>query len=79
MNCDALIYFTLDSSTWTTVVSSEGLNSKMKPYLNLQSHSLALIWHDLSPLKSRNFKIQAQENNEVWLFEEITNVSAPSE
>ena len=38
-----------------------------------------LIWHDLSPFKSENFKIQAQENNEVQLFEEMTNVSASSE
>ena len=39
----------------------------------------ALISHDLSPLKYDKFKIQAQENNEVCLFEEMTNVSAPSE
>ena len=39
----------------------------------------ALIWHDLSPLKFYKFKIQAQENNEVRLFEEMTNASAPSE
>ena len=39
----------------------------------------ALIWHDLSPLKFYKFKIQAQENYEVRLFEETTNASAPSE
>ena len=39
----------------------------------------ALIWHDVSPLKYHKFKIQAQENNEVRLFEEMTNASAPSE
>ena len=33
------------------------------------------MWHDLSPLKSHNFKIQAQENNKVGLFEEMTNAS----
>ena len=39
----------------------------------------ALIWHDLSPLKYHIFKIQAQENNKVCLFEEMTNVSGPFE
>jgi hypothetical protein len=30
-------------------------------------------------LKYHKFKIQAQENNEVCLFEEMTNSSTPSE
>ena len=59
--------------------SSQGSNSKMEHYLNPSEPLLALIWHDLSPLKSHNFKIQAQENNEVCLFEEMTNSSMPSE
>ena len=37
------------------------------------------MWHDLSPLKSQNFKIQAQENNKVCMFEEMANVSVSSE
>ena len=32
----------------------------------------ALIWHDLSHLKYPEFKILAQENNKVHLFEEMT-------
>jgi hypothetical protein len=39
----------------------------------------ALLWQDLSHLKSPNFKIQAQENNKVRLFEEMTNSSVTSE
>jgi hypothetical protein len=35
--------------------------------------------HDLSHLQYLEFKIQAQENNKVCLFEEMTNVSIPSE
>ena len=31
--------------------------------------------HDLSPVKSQNFKIQAQENTKGFLFEEMTNAS----
>ena len=34
----------------------------------------ALMWHDLSPLKSQNFKIQAQQNNKVCMFQEMANV-----
>ena len=39
----------------------------------------ALTWHDMSPLKSYNFKIQAQDDNKVGLFEEMSNASVPSE
>jgi hypothetical protein len=39
----------------------------------------ALMWHDLSPSKYHKFKIQAQENNKVRLFEKMTNESVPSE
>ena len=39
----------------------------------------ALIWHYLSPSKHLEFKIQAQENIKVRLFEEMTNASVPSE
>ena len=34
--------------------SSEGSNSKMEPYLSLQSLQ-ALVWHDLSPLRYQSF------------------------
>ena len=57
--------------SWSSFVGS---NSKMEPYLSLQSHFLHL-WHFLNPLISHNLKMQAQ----VCLFEEMTNVSAPSE
>jgi hypothetical protein len=33
----------------------------------------------LTPEESQNFKIQAQENDKVRLFEEMANASAPSE
>ena len=39
----------------------------------------ALISHDLSPLKYQKFNIQAQENNKVFLFEEMTNAPVPFE
>ena len=35
-----------------------------------------LIWHDLSHLEGKKFKILAQENNQVCLFEEMTKASA---
>ena len=47
---------------------SKGSNSKKECNL---SHK--------RPLKSHEFKSQAQENNEVCLFEEMTNASALSE
>ena len=37
------------------------------------------MWHDLSLLKSHNFKIQAKENNKVHLFEKMTNALVSSE
>ena len=37
------------------------------------------MWHNLRPSKSHNFKIQAQENNKVHLFEEMRNSTEPSE
>ena len=40
---------------------------------------LQVIWHDLTSLESHNFKIQAQENNKVHLFEEMRNSTEPSE
>ena len=38
-----------------------------------------LFWHDLSHLEGKKLKNLAQENNEVCLFEEMTNASALSE
>ena len=59
---------------------SEASNKAPFYYLSLQSwFRLLNIWHDLSPLKYLKFKIQAQENNKVRLFEEMTNASVPSE
>ena len=55
---------------------SEGSNSKIEPYMILQSHFRA-FFNTIWVLK--NFKSQAQENNKVCLFEEMANASAPSE
>ena len=53
-------------------------SSKIEPYLSLQITSGPYV-KLFEPLKSHNFKIQAQENNKVRLFEEMRNVSVPSE
>ena len=71
--CDIIGLISCQIRAWS---SSEGTDSKMKPYLSLLSHFRSLtdiIW---APW---NFKIQAQENNKVCLFEEMTNASVPSE
>ena len=59
--------------------STEGSNKASFCFFNSSELQQAFIWHDLSPLKYHKFKIQAQENNKVRLFEEMTNASVPSE
>ena len=38
---------------------------------------LQVIWHDLTSLESHNFKIQAQENDKVSLFEKWPSEKKP--
>ena len=51
----------------------------MKPYLNLQRNFKSLCDMIWAFKNLKNFKIQAQENNKVHLFEEMKNASVPSE
>jgi hypothetical protein len=51
----------------------------MEHNLSHQRRTLQTGPYNFSPLKSQNFKIEAQENNEVCLFEEMTNSFTPSE
>ena len=56
------------------------LKAQIRLYFTISAFraASALIWYDLSPIKYYKFKIQAQENDKVCLFEEMTNASVPS-
>ena len=58
---------------------SEGAKKAPICFLSPSELHKVLIWHVLSPLEYHKFKIQAQENNKVHLFEEMTNARVPSE